>query len=89
MQFLPNVIFLALLGGAIFWFSKNIGRIRRNILLGRDVDRSDNASGRRANMLRVAFGQSKMQSQTHCWILALYHLRELFNYQYRGTRNYH
>lgn len=63
MQFLPNVIFLALLGGAIFWFSKNVGRIRRNILLGRDVDRSDNASGRRANMLRVAFGQSKMQAR--------------------------
>ena len=63
MQFLPNVIFVALLGGAIFWFSKNVGRIRRNILLGRDVDRSDNASGRRANMLRVAFGQSKMQAR--------------------------
>jgi heterodisulfide reductase subunit C len=63
MQFLPNVIFVALLGGAIFWFSKNVGRIRRNILLGRDLDRSDNASGRRANMLRVAFGQSKMQAR--------------------------
>ena len=63
MQFLPNVIFVALLGGAIFWFSKNVGRIRRNILLGRDADRSDNASGRRANMLRVAFGQSKMQAR--------------------------
>ena len=63
MQFLPNVIFVALLGGAIFWFSKNVGRIRRNILLGRDVDRSDNSSGRRANMLRVAFGQSKMQAR--------------------------
>ena len=63
MQFLPNIIFVALLGGAIFWFSKNVGRIRRNILLGRDVDRSNNASGRRANMLRVAFGQSKMQAR--------------------------
>lgn len=63
MQFLPNIIFVALLSGAIFWFSKNVGRIRRNILLGRDVDRSDNASGRRANMLRVAFGQSKMQAR--------------------------
>ena len=63
MQFLPNIIFTALLGGGIFWFSKNVGRIRRNILLGRDVDRSNNASGRRANMLRVAFGQSKMQAR--------------------------
>ena len=46
-----------------FLVLKNVGRIRRNILLGRDVDRSDNASGRRANMLRVAFGQSKMQAR--------------------------
>ena len=63
MQFLPNIIFIALLGGGIFWFSKNVGRIRRNISLGRDIDRSNNASGRRANMLRVAFGQSKMQAR--------------------------
>ncbi|HCP41543.1 MAG TPA: Fe-S oxidoreductase [Cryomorphaceae bacterium] len=63
MQFLSNVIFIALLGGAIFWFTKNVGRIRRNILLGRDVDRSKNAAGRRANMFRVAFGQSKMQAR--------------------------
>lgn len=63
MQFLPNAVFIALLGGAIYWFSKNVGRIRANILLGRDIDRSNNAAGRRANMLRVAFGQSKMQAR--------------------------
>jgi len=63
MNLLPNIAFFLLLVGAGLWFSKNAGRIRRNILLGRNIERSDNASGRRANMLRVAFGQSKMQAR--------------------------
>ena len=63
MNLLPNIAFILLLVGAGLWFSKNAGRIRRNILLGRNIERSDNASGRRANMLRVAFGQSKMQAR--------------------------
>lgn len=63
MNLLPNIAFIMLLVGAGLWFSKNAGRIRRNILLGRNIERSDNASGRRANMLRVAFGQSKMQAR--------------------------
>ena len=63
MNLLPNIAFILLLVGAGLWFSKNAGRIRRNILLGRNIERSDNASGRQANMLRVAFGQSKMQAR--------------------------
>lgn len=63
MNLLPNIAFILLLVGAGLWFSKNAGRIRRNILLGRNIERSDNASRRRANMLRVAFGQSKMQAR--------------------------
>lgn len=63
MNLLPNIAFILLLVGAGLWFSKNAGRIRRNILLGRNIERSDNASKRRANMLRVAFGQSKMQAR--------------------------
>lgn len=63
MNLLPNIAFILLLVGAGLWFSKNAGRIRRNILLGRNIERSDNATGRRTNMLRVAFGQSKMQAR--------------------------
>lgn len=63
MNLLPNIAFILLLVGAGLWFSKNAGRIRRNILLGRNIERADNVSGRRANMLRVAFGQSKMQAR--------------------------
>jgi heterodisulfide reductase subunit C len=41
-------------------FGKSAMRIRRNILLGRDVERSDNSSKRIKTTLKVAFGQSKM-----------------------------
>ena len=69
MHLLPNILFASLLGSAVFWFSKNVGRIRRNILLGQDIDRTDNAPKRRANMFRVAFGQSKMQARPIAGIL--------------------
>lgn len=69
MHLLPNILFATLLGSAVFWFSKNVGKIRRNILLGRDMDRTDNAPKRRANMFRVAFGQSKMQARPIAGIL--------------------
>jgi ferredoxin len=54
------MVFLALLGAAVFLFARRIGTIKRNILLGRDVDRSDRPGERWATMARVALGQSKM-----------------------------
>ncbi|MCC5916346.1 MAG: 4Fe-4S dicluster domain-containing protein [Cryomorphaceae bacterium] len=57
---IENFLFLIALGVAVFFFSKNVGKIRRNILLGKDLDRNDNKPKRWGNMLRVAFGQSKM-----------------------------
>ena len=41
-------------------FTRNILKIRSNILLGKDVDRSDQAGRRWGQMIRVALGQSKM-----------------------------
>jgi heterodisulfide reductase subunit C len=41
-------------------FAMNAGKIRSNILMGRDVDRSDRASDRFKVMALVAFGQKKM-----------------------------
>jgi NAD-dependent dihydropyrimidine dehydrogenase PreA subunit len=41
-------------------FSKNVKKIYRNINLGIKIDRTDNQKIRFAQMLRVAFGQSKM-----------------------------
>ena len=54
------VIFLLAFAGAVIWFTYNVRRIRRNILLGRDVDRTDRAGARWALMAKVALGQSKM-----------------------------
>ena len=36
-----QIIFIIILVAAIYLFSKNVRKIRRNILLGRDTDRSD------------------------------------------------
>lgn len=41
-------------------FAMNVGKIRSNILLGRDVDRSDNKGERFKVMALVALGQKKM-----------------------------
>ena len=60
MQILQQIIFILVAIFAIFLFSKNIIKIRRNILLGKDEDYSDNSSRRRKNLLLLAFGQKKM-----------------------------
>ena len=65
------VIFSILVVGGFYWFSKNVLQVRSNILLGRDIDRSNNASERWKTMLLVAFGQKKMFSRP---IPALLHL---------------
>jgi ferredoxin len=57
---LQQILFLLVSGVSIFFFAKNLGKIRRNILLGKDIDRSDNPSERFKTMLKVAFGQTKM-----------------------------
>lgn len=60
MEYIPQILFLVLLVAGFGWFGKSLMRIRRNILLGRDIDRSDNPSLRWKTMARVAMGQSKM-----------------------------
>jgi heterodisulfide reductase subunit C len=63
MQYIPNIVFIIALAAAVWYFSKNVGRIRRNINFGRDLDRTDDKPARWKTMLRVAFGQSKMQAK--------------------------
>ena len=60
MQFLDNIFFALLLAIGIGFFAINVKKLIRNIKLGHDVDRSDNASDRWKNMTMVALGQSKM-----------------------------
>lgn len=54
------IIFIVLFAVAVWWFTGNVRRIRRNILLGREEDRTDRKPERWAIMARVALGQSKM-----------------------------
>ena len=60
MQYIPNILFVAILIVGIGYFAKNVGKLRRNILLGKDTNVSDDKPTRWRNMLRIAFGQSKM-----------------------------
>ncbi len=55
-----QLIFLILLLTATYFFSKNVLKIRRNILLGKDTNRSDQPAERWKIMAKVALGQSKM-----------------------------
>ncbi|APY12590.1 Fe-S oxidoreductase [Seonamhaeicola sp. S2-3] len=60
MNYLPNIIFAILLIFGIGYFTKNVKKLIRNIKLGQDVDVSNNKKERFKNMMRIAFGQSKM-----------------------------
>lgn len=60
MHIIQQLLFLLLLITAIWIFSKNIMTIRKNILLGKDEDFSDNPGARWKNVFLLAFGQKKM-----------------------------
>ena len=60
MVLLQQIVFTLAAITAIWWFGKNIGRIRRNILLGKEEDYTDHPSARWRNLLLLAFGQKKM-----------------------------
>ena len=62
MQYIPNIVFALLLIVTSLFFAKQVGKIRRNILLGREEDRSDNSALRWKTMFLVAIGQSKMMA---------------------------
>ncbi|MGZ3873058.1 MAG: Fe-S oxidoreductase, partial [Mucilaginibacter sp.] len=67
-----QIIFIIVLAAAIYLFSKNVGKIRRNILLGRDTDRSDNPGERWKTMALVALGQSKMGKRPLAAVMHLF-----------------
>jgi ferredoxin/xanthosine utilization system XapX-like protein len=60
MAYLPQLIFLLILGFFGFLIGKRVSRIRKNILSGRPETINDHKSQRLKNMLLVAFGQKKM-----------------------------
>lgn len=69
MAFLPNIIFAIILFTAIYLFRRNILYVKRNIQLGKDIDRSDKSAERWTNMFRIALGQSKMVNRPIAGIL--------------------
>lgn len=66
------IVFALLTAASTAFFALNIKRLRRNILLGRDVDLSDNKAQRFNTMLRVAFGQSKMTTRPVAAVMHLF-----------------
>jgi heterodisulfide reductase subunit C len=64
-----SILFIVLVGAASWLFARNIMRVRRNILLGRDEVIADRQGERWAVMARVALGQSKMVARPVAGIL--------------------
>ena len=57
---IASIIFSVFFAAGFAFFSWNLMKIRSNILMGRNIDRSDNKGERWKTMLLVAFGQKKM-----------------------------
>lgn len=72
MEYIINIIFIVLLISGLLLFTKNVVQIRRNILLGKPVNRTDNQTQRWKTMFRVAMGQSKMVTRPLPGILHLF-----------------
>src|SRR4249920_386827 len=60
MEIIFQIAFIAVAAIAIWLFSKKLGELKRNILLGRDETINDNIAQRWRNVLLLAFGQKKM-----------------------------
>jgi len=60
MHIIQQILFILLAGVAFFLFWKKVVTIRRNVLLGREEDRSDNPGERAKNVLLLALGQKNM-----------------------------
>ena len=60
MMYIDNILFAIILVLGIGFFAKNVKKLKRNINLGHDVNRTDNSSERWRNMAMIALGQSKM-----------------------------
>ncbi|MEY3845150.1 MAG: hypothetical protein RL293_1572 [Bacteroidota bacterium] len=65
------ILFAILFSAGVGFFAYNAWKVRYNILLGQDIDRSDRKGERLKTMILVAFGQKKMFSRP---IPALLHL---------------
>ncbi len=67
-----QIIFLLILAAASWLFTRNLIKIRRNILLGKEVNRSDQPARRWKVMAKVALGQSKMGKRPLAAVMHLF-----------------
>ena len=58
MAYLSNIIFVIVLVTAIFFFRK-ITFVKRNIQMGKAIERKDHAQKRWSNMIRIAWDNLK------------------------------
>ncbi len=63
MHYIPQIIFVALTGFAVWLFTKNITRIRKNIFLGKPEEFKGDSKLRWRNVVLLALGQRKMFSK--------------------------
>ena len=71
MHLLQQILFLILVAVSTWFFSKKIRFVRRNILLGKDVEMGGNSAERWKKVLLLALGQKKMFKYP---LVALMHL---------------
>lgn len=71
MHIAQQILFIICAVAAVYVFAKKVKEVRRNVLLGRDEDLSDNKDQRWRNMVLLALGQKKMFKKP---IPALLHL---------------
>ena len=60
LSYIDNILFLIALAVSIYFFTKSVKRLRKNIFLGKDEEINDQRALRWKTMARVALGQSKM-----------------------------
>jgi len=72
IKYIPNVIFLLIMIGSIWFFAQNVKRLIRNIKLGKEIDRFDHPAERWKTMARVALGQGKMTVRPLAGILHIF-----------------
>lgn len=66
---ISQILFVVVAAVAFYIFYRNLSKIRRNILLGKDINLSNNKPERIKNMLKVAFGQTKMAARPVPFVL--------------------
>ncbi|KMQ71981.1 (Fe-S)-binding protein [Chryseobacterium koreense] len=72
MQYIDNLIFVIAIAVGFGLFFKSLKEIYRNIKLGKEINRSDQASVRWKVMGKVALGQSKMTKRPIAGILHIF-----------------